>query len=177
MLTIVGEDFSYVSKTELMPVTEARYLAFLLMEAARLQRTVFDRRVRKFGFTRTQWMVLRRVGDQPGVNQSELAELLEVEKATAGRTIDKLEAFGWLERRMDETDRRVKRVYLTELGRRIHRDITPIAESMVEEELAGLNDRDREKLTDLLLTVKQRLQDMAQENDLIESHELEKENA
>jgi len=166
-----------VTKTELIPVTEARYLAFLIMEAARLQRTVFDRRVRKIGFTRTQWMALRRVGDQPGVNQSELAELMEVEKASAGRVIDKLEAFGWLERRQDESDRRVKRVYLTELGRRIHREISPMAEAMVEEELTGLSRKERETLTDLLLTVKQRLQEMAIENDLIESEELEKENA
>lgn len=166
-----------MTKTELIPVTEARYLAFLIMEAARLQRTVFDRRVRKIGFTRTQWMALRRVGDQPGVNQSELAELMEVEKASAGRVIDKLEAFGWLERRQDESDRRVKRVYLTELGRRIHREISPMAEAMVEEELTGLSRKERETLTDLLLTVKQRLQEMAIENDLIESEELEKENA
>jgi MarR family transcriptional regulator for hemolysin len=133
--------------------------------------------VRKIGFTRTQWMALRRVGDQPGVNQSELAELLEVEKATAGRVIDKLENFGWLERRQDDADRRVKRVYLTELGRRIHSEITPIAEAMVEEELAGLSAKERETLTDLLLNVKQRLQDMAVENELIESQELEKDNA
>lgn len=166
-----------MTKTDLMPVTDGRYLAFLIMEAARLQRTVFDRRVRKIGFTRTQWMALRRVGDQPGVNQSELAELLEVEKATAGRVIDKLETFGWLERRADDADRRVKRVYLTDLGRRIHSDITPIAEAMVEEELVGLSNKERETLTDLLLTVKQRLQDMSAENDLIESQELEKENA
>jgi len=166
-----------VTKADLIPVTEARYLAFLIMEAARLQRTVFDRRVRKIGFTRTQWMALRRVGDQPGVNQSELAELLEVEKATAGRVVDKLENFGWLERRQDDADRRVKRVYLTELGRRIHSEITPIAEAMVEEELAGLSAKERETLTDLLLNVKQRLQDMAVENELIESQELEKDNA
>lgn len=166
-----------MTKADLIPVTEARYLAFLIMEAARLQRTVFDRRVRKIGFTRTQWMALRRVGDQPGVNQSELAELLEVEKATAGRVIDKLENFGWLERRQDDADRRVKRVYLTELGRRIHSEITPIAEAMVDEELAGLSAKERETLTDLLLNVKQRLQDMAVENELIESQELEKDNA
>lgn len=122
-------------------------------------------------------MALRRVGDQPGVNQSELADLMEVEKASAGRIIDKLEAFGWLERRADKSDRRVKRVYLTELGRRIHRDISPLAEAMVEEELSGLSQKERETLTDLLLTVKQRLQDMAQENDLIDSQKLEKENA
>ena len=48
---------------------------------------------------------------------------------------------------------------------------------MVEEELAGLSAKERETLTDLLLNVKQRLQDMAVENELIESQELEKDNA
>lgn len=166
-----------MTKTDLQPLSEGRYLAFLIMEAARLQRTVFDRRVHKIGFTRAQWMALRRVGDQPGVSQSELAELLEVEKTSAGRLIDKLETFGWLERRPDDSDRRIKRVYLTDLGRRIHRQITPIAEAMVEEELAGLSRHEKEILIDLLLTVKQRLQDMALANDLIELKELEKDNA
>jgi len=158
-------------------LSEGRFLAFLIVEAARLQRTVFDRRVRKIGFTRTQWLTLRRVEDQPGISQSELAELLEVEKATAGRLIDKLENFGWLERRPDEADRRVKRIFMTELGRRIHGEIGPLAESMVEEEMSGLSRRERETLTDLLLIVKQRLQEMAGANDLIDSTKLEKENA
>ncbi|MEK9671902.1 MAG: MarR family transcriptional regulator [Rhodospirillaceae bacterium] len=166
-----------MSKINSHPLSEGRYLAFLIMEAARLQRTVFDRRVRNLGLTRTQWLALRRVVDQPGINQSSLADLLEVEKASAGRVIDKLEDFGWLERRPDETDRRVKRLYVTGMGRRAYRDFTPIAEAMVEEELSGLAPREREALTTLLLNVKQRLQDMASDMDIIQSEELEKKNA
>lgn len=166
-----------MAKSDLHPLSDGRYLAFLIMEAARLQRTLFDRRVRKIGFTRTQWLALRRVADQPGISQSELAELLEVEKATAGRLIDKLETFGWFERRPDKMDRRVKRINLTKLGRKIHNEIGPIAEAMVEEELSGLTSKEREALTDLLLNVKQRLQEMTTENDLIESAKLKKTNA
>ncbi len=166
-----------MAKIEPLRRSEGRQLAFLILDAARLQRTVFDRRVRRLGFTRAQWLVLRCVGDQPGINQSELAEVLEVEKATAGRLIDRLESFGWLERRPDETDRRIKRVYMTELGLRIHGQIDPIAELMVDEELSGLSRKDRETLTQLLLVVKQRLQQMASDNDIIKSAELEKENA
>lgn len=160
-----------------LPLSEGRYLAFLIVDAARLQRTVFDRRVRKLGFTRTQWLVLRRLGEQPGVSQSELAEMLEVERASAGRLIDRLEENGWLERRQDDDDRRINRIYLTEKGRSVHGIIGPIAEAMVEEELSGLSKKDREVLTDLLLNVKGRLQKMASENEPIESLELERENA
>lgn len=160
-----------------MPLSEGRYLASLLVDAARLQRTVFDRRVRKLGFTRTQWLLLRRIGEQPGVSQSELAEALEVEKATAGRLIDRLAEYGWVERRPDGNDRRINRIYMTPLGRRIHAQITPIAEAMVEEELSGLDKAGRERLMELLMAVKRRLQEMAEENEPIESEELERENA
>ena len=166
-----------MAKNGSVSLSEGRYLANLLMEAARLQRTVFDRRVRRLGFTRTQWLVLRRVMEQPGVSQSELAEMMEVEKATAGRFIDRLEEFGWLERRPDGTDRRIKRIFVTGLGRKIHRQVKPIAEGMVEEELSGLNKQDRKLLSDLLLNVKQQLQDMASENAPIAAEALEKENA
>jgi len=134
-----------------LPLSEGRYLAFLLVDAARLQRTVFDRRVRKLGFTRTQWLVLRRLGEQ-------------------------LEKYGWLERRPDGSDRRINRIFMTELGRKIHDRIGPIAEAMVEEELSGLSRQEREQLTDLLLNVKRRLQEMASENEPIESAGLEREN-
>lgn len=160
-----------------MHLSEGRYLAFLIADAARLQRTLFDRRVRKLGFTRTQWLVLRRLGGQPGVSQSELAEILEVEKATAGRFIDRLEENGWLERRPDPADRRVKRIYLTTLGQKIHDTIGPIAEAMVEEELSGLSKKERELLTDLLLNVKQRLQEMSEQSEPIEAVGLELEDA
>jgi DNA-binding MarR family transcriptional regulator len=160
-----------------LPLSKGRYLAFLIVDAARLQRTVFDRRVRKLGFTRTQWLVLRRLGEQPGVSQSELAEMLEVERATAGRLIDKLEENGWLERRPDKGDRRINRIYLTEKGGSVHDIIGPIAEAMVEEELSGLSKKEREVLTDLLLNVKRQLQEMAENGEVIESSQLESENA
>ena len=159
-----------------MPVSEGRLLATLLVDTARMQRTVFDRRMRKLGFTRTQWILLRRVDQQPGVSQSELAEALEVEKATAGRLIDRLAEYGWLERRQDEHDRRVNRIYLTQLGCRIHSKISPIAESMVRKELSGLSREERDQFGNLLMRVKKQLQEMA-ENEPIESEELERENA
>ena len=151
-----------------MPRTDERYLGFLITDCGRLQRTVFDRRVRALGFTRSQWLVLRRLGRKPGASQSELAEMMEVEKATAGKIIDKLEEYGWLERRADETDRRINRIYMTKRGQAVHDTIGPLAEAMVEEELSGLTSAERELLTDLMISVKRRLQEMAEENTSIE---------
>ena len=144
-----------------MPTDDERYLGFLISDAARLQRTVFDRRMRRIGLTRSQWLVLRRLHRKPGASQSELADLLEVEKATAGRLIDRLEDNGWVERRPDADDRRINRIYMTGEAEKINLEIGPVAEAMVEESLQGLSAADRERLTDLMIHVKRRLQAMA----------------
>lgn len=148
-----------------MPVTEDRYLGFLISDAARLQRTVFDRRVRKLGLTRSQWLVLRRLDRHPGASQSELAEMLEVEKATAGRLIDRLEENGWVERRADPADRRINRIYMTGKGEQVNNTIRPIARAMVEEALSDLSPDEQEVLTDMVITMKRRLQAMVEEGE------------
>src|ERR1044072_8271791 len=97
---------------------DERQIGFLISDVARLMRTAFDRRVRALGLTRSQWLVINRLHRRPGATQSELAEMLEVEKATAGRMVDRMEKKGWVVRRADAGDRRGKRPQLTEGGLR-----------------------------------------------------------
>lgn len=156
-----------------MQKTDERYLGFLISTAARLQRTVYDRRMGKLGLTRSQWTVLVRLGWQPGCSQSELAEMLEVEKATAGRLIDRLEEEGLLERRSDDTDRRIKRIYMTERGQSVHDTIVPFGAALVEEELTDLTAAERETFIHLMNVVKRRLQIMSDENAPVAAVELE----
>jgi DNA-binding MarR family transcriptional regulator len=82
---------------------------------------------------------------------------MEVEKATAGRMIDRLVANGWVARRTQRDDRRVKRVYLTPEAERVHKRIWRIAESTVEDALAGLSARESKQLMALLQRVKKTL--------------------
>src|SRR4051794_38948536 len=96
-------------------------------------RTAFDRRVRKLGLTRSQWLVINRLYRRPGATQSELAEMLEVEKPTAGRMVDRMEIKGWVERRPDGTDRRVNRLYLTAEADLIQLHLAQIAERTIDD--------------------------------------------
>jgi DNA-binding MarR family transcriptional regulator len=120
-----------------VPNTED-YIGVVISDVARLLRTEFDRRVRQMGITRAQWLVLTRLHRRPGASLSELAEMMEVEKATAGRMIDRLVANGWVERRTARDDRRVKRVYLSADAERVHKRIW----------------RERKQLMDLLSRIK-----------------------
>jgi DNA-binding MarR family transcriptional regulator len=130
------------------------HVGVMISDIARLLRTVFDRRVKGLGLTRGQWLLLTRLHRRPGSSQSELADMMEVEKATAGRMIDRLEAKGWVVRRGQDGDRRVKRIYLTAEAERVHKRLWRIAEVTVDDALADLSGDDAAQLMKLLSRVK-----------------------
>jgi DNA-binding MarR family transcriptional regulator len=137
------------------------YIGYMLSDVARLIRTVFDRRVRKLGLTRAQWLMLTRLHRRPGASQTELADMLEIDRASAGRMIDRMEKAGWVERRADGTDRRINRLHLTSGARTAHARMWKIAESTVDDALAPLSAREREQFTELTARVKGQLQSLA----------------
>ena len=137
------------------------YIGYMLSDVARLIRTIFDRRVRDIGLTRAQWLVLTRVYRRPGVSQTELSEMLEIDRASAGRMIDRMERNGWVERRPDRGDRRINRLHLTDEARRVHTEMWSIAEETVDDALSPLSATEREKYTELTAKVKGRLQTLA----------------
>ncbi|MEL6298976.1 MAG: MarR family transcriptional regulator [Pseudomonadota bacterium] len=133
------------------------YIGYMMTDVARLLRTVFERRVRDLGVTRAQWIVIARLKQRPGLSQSEVADILEIEKATAGRLIDKMEAKGWLERSADAHDRRVNRLHLTAEALRLHEIIWPVAEATTDDALAALSPREQQQLERMLRRVKSSL--------------------
>lgn len=92
--------------------TQDNELTFVLHDVARLMRVRFDQSARTWGMTRAQCVILIKLRCYPGLSQSELATLMEVEPITVGRLIDRLEAAGMVERRPDPSDRRMHRLHL-----------------------------------------------------------------
>ena len=135
----------------------SRNFGFLVNDVARSLRTEYDRRVRELGLTRSQWWVMNHLFRNPGLSQSELAEILEVEKPSVGRLLDRLEAKGWVRREHDARDRRAWRVYLADAAEPQMRSLRKRAGELMNDALAGLSAADRERLVDLLLAVKANL--------------------
>jgi MarR family transcriptional regulator, transcriptional regulator for hemolysin len=84
---------------------------------------------------------------------------MEIERATTGRLIDRLEAKGWVTRRSHETDRRINRIYLTPEAERIHKRIWKIAKATVNDAMVDLSIEEAVQLLDLLGRMKNRLID------------------
>ena len=91
--------------------------------------------------------------------ESELAEMLELEKPSLGRLLDRLEAKGWVRREVDARDRRAKRVFLTGAMETPMRVMREIAAGVREDALSGLSIADRDRFVDTLLTIKSNLMD------------------
>ena len=135
----------------------SRNFGFILNDVARLLRTAFDRRVKSLGLTRSQWWVLNHLFRNDGVTQSELADILEVEKATLGRLLDRLEAKGWVRRESHAGDRRAKRVFLTEEIEPALKTMRAAAADLRRDALVGLSVEDQTRFVDALLAIKANL--------------------
>ena len=137
-----------------------RNFGFLLHDVARLMRTLFDRRGRDLGLTRSQGWVLTMLYAKEGVTQSELADLMELEKPTLGRLLDRLEEKEWVERRADELDRRVNRLFLTDKVQEIMRALRTTAAAVRTEALGDMPFDERERFIDTLVKIKTNLLDI-----------------
>ena len=137
-----------------------RNFGFLLHDVSRLMRTVFDRRGRGLGLTRSQWWVLTMLYAKEGVTQSELADFMDLEKPTLGRLLDRMQAKHWIERRPDSLDRRVNRLYLTEKVQEIMRALRKTAADVRKDALGDLAQVDRENFIDTLIKIKNNLSNL-----------------
>ncbi len=86
---------------------------FLFHDVARLLRKNFNRRVQSLGLTQEQCRAILQLSRHEGIQQVQLAELLEIKPITLARLLDKLQENGLIERRRDPDDRRAFRLYLT----------------------------------------------------------------
>jgi MarR family transcriptional regulator for hemolysin len=140
---------------------DAPTLEFPLHEVARLLRRRFERHARGSGLTRAQWQVLACLSLHEGINQSGLAELLEVEPITLCRIVDKLQMFGLVERRPGPSDRRVWLLHLTPAARPKLTLLHRLGAVIRREALAGVPDADIEHLLRTLRALKANLTDVS----------------
>jgi MarR family transcriptional regulator for hemolysin len=134
-----------------------RELAFNINDVARLLRTYADQRARDVGMTRAQWVVLSRVANTEGLKQCEFADTLDLQPITLTRLIDRLCDRGFIERRSDPDDRRVKRLYLKPAAHPVLEALAEISKDMMATVLAGVEPEVIEQLLAKLLILKANL--------------------
>jgi len=93
-------------------------------------RSFFDARVAEKGLTLARARTLFALFRRGSLTQKELAEELEIETPTLVRLLDAMEKQNLIERRSDETDRRAKRIHMTQAGLKTFEDVDAQAKAM-----------------------------------------------
>lgn len=73
-----------------------------------------------------QYSFLLFLVDNEGVTQEEMSSRMFIDKGTTAKALKKLQKEGYIRKSIDENDKRAHRVYLTEDGRRITKDIMSV---------------------------------------------------
>lgn len=89
-------------------------ILYIIHELSRLIATNFDQAMARHKLTHGQWWAIMHIYENPGASQSDLASIMQMTRASAGKLLERMEAKGWVERRPDPSDNRVRRIYLAD---------------------------------------------------------------
>ncbi len=64
---------------------------------------------KELDLTKGQYLYLVRICENPGVIQEKVAEMIKVDRTTAARAIKKLEIQGFIEKRPDDQNKKIKK--------------------------------------------------------------------
>jgi MarR family transcriptional regulator, organic hydroperoxide resistance regulator len=92
-------------------------ISFLLGKAYQQVQQASKQRLAPHGVTPVQYALLRVLRERDGQTGAELGERLQLDSATITGLIDRLERAGLVERRADDQDRRVNRIFATAQAR------------------------------------------------------------
>lgn len=138
-------------------MAEPDNLGTMVADVSHLMRRAFDERARSSGLSRPQWRVLTMLRRHEGINQGGLAELVEVEPITLCRMVDRLQEAELVERRADPADRRAWRLHLTDKARALLEEMRPMAFSLFDDAMTGLDPAERSDLFRMLERIRTNL--------------------
>ncbi|MCU6604104.1 MarR family transcriptional regulator [Peribacillus frigoritolerans] len=108
--------------------------------------------------TKGQYLYLVRICENPGMIQEKLAEMIKVDRTTAARAIKKLEINGFIEKKEDKHNKKIKKLFPTEKGKSIYPFIKRENDYSNTVALEGLSEREVETISDLLQRVRKNVE-------------------
>ena len=122
-----------------------------LHNTSRAWRQALDRRLKYLGLSQASWMTIAVAAKaSTPLSQSELADRLAVEGATMVSMVDRLVKAGLVTREPSTTDRRVKRIVLTDAGNLLYGKVRAEATAFRRELLANVDPKKLLAATELL---------------------------
>ncbi len=108
--------------------------------------------------TRGQYLYLVRIYENPGIIQEKLAEMIKVDRTTAARAIKKLEMQGFIQKQPDEQNKKIKKLFPTEKGKKVYPLLRREGEHSMEVALSGFTLEEKETIFKLVHRVRKNIE-------------------
>ena len=113
---------------------------------------------KEFELTKGQYLYLVRICENPGIIQEKVAELIKVDRTTAARAIQKLEMNGFIEKKDDQHNKKIKKLFPTEKGKNVFPFIKKENDYSNIVALEGFSEREVETIFNLLQRVRKNIE-------------------
>lgn len=107
-----------------------------------------------YDLTKGQYLYVVRICENPGIIQEKVAEMIKVDRTTAARAIKKLEMNGFIEKKEDEHNKKIKKLFPTEKGKQVYPYIKRENDHSNDVALAGFSEKEAETVFHLLQRVR-----------------------
>ncbi|MBQ2311955.1 MAG: MarR family transcriptional regulator [Firmicutes bacterium] len=104
------------------------------------------------------------IAENDGLSSGELCELLDVRPSSVSEIADKMAARGFVEKKDDETDKRVTRIFLTELGQAQAKQIADTRQQALDEFSACFTEEEAAQFCALANKLSAHLKELAAED-------------
>lgn len=147
-------------ETKLPAEEYKRASAIMLVRVVNRMKSAITELVTAHGLNLTQFDVLMNLRAGEGITQQELSERLLLTKGNICITLQKMEADHLVTRRVDPTDERCLRLYLTDLGRQKIAEMGPEHQQSIQKIFGKMPVSDQQHLYEQLCRLDQNLDDM-----------------
>jgi len=107
-----------------------------------------------YDLTKGQYLYLVRICENPGIIQEKLAEMIKVDRTTAARAISKLEINGFIEKKDDSDNKKIKKLFPTDKGEKVYPFIKRENDYSNNVALTGLSESEADTIFSLLQRVR-----------------------
>lgn len=123
-----------------------------LARLVRVWRALIDHRLKPLELTQTHWVTLHNIHQlPPEQSQIQLAKAIGIEQPSLVRTLDQLEEKGLISRQTCASDRRAKRIKLTEKAEPLINEMEEVIGKTRDEILSGVSKQEVETLLHLII--------------------------
>lgn len=113
---------------------------------------------KEYDLTKGQYLYLVRICENPGIIQEKLAEMIKVDRTTAARAIKKLEINGFIAKKEDKHNKKIKKLFPTENGKNVYPFIKKENDYSNIVALEGFSEREVETIFNLLQRIRKNIE-------------------